>query len=232
MIPGHPGSEKQETPVTEQQMIEYLQQTPEFFVRHAELLSQVRLSNPHGPRAISLQERQADMLRDRIRSLEQRMMEMIRHGAENESIGLKLHRWTESLMRTREAAELPGTMVEQLQKQFHIPQAAVRVWNADPAYIFCDFAQGVSEDIKLFAESLPQPYCGLNLGVEVIKWLPKPEEVQSMAIVPLRASQDGKVFGLLLLGSPDPTRYAPDMGIDFLVRIGELAGAGLSRLQA
>ena len=218
--------------MTEQQMIEYLQQTPEFFVRHAELLSQVRLSNPHGPRAISLQERQADMLRDRIRSLEQRMMEMIRHGAENESIGLKLHRWTESLMRTREAAELPGTMVEQLQKQFHIPQAAVRVWNADPACIFCDFAQGVSEDIKLFAESLPQPYCGLNLGVEVIKWLPKPEEVQSMAIVPLRASQDGKVFGLLLLGSPDPTRYAPDMGIDFLVRIGELAGAGLSRLQA
>lgn len=218
--------------MTEQQMIEYLQQTPEFFVRHSELLAQVRLTSPHGPRAISLQERQADLLRDRIRSLEHKMMDMIRHGAENETIAHKLHRWTESLVRTREAAELPSVMVTQLQQQFLIPQAAVRVWNADPAYIFCDFAQGVTEDIKLFAESLQRPYCGLSQAVEVMRWLPRPDDVQSMAIVPLRASQEGKVFGLLLLGSPDPTRFASDMGTDFLTRIGELAGAGLSRLQA
>jgi uncharacterized protein YigA (DUF484 family) len=33
-----------------------------------------------------------------------------------------------------------------------------------------------------------------------------------------------------VLGSPDPTRYTADMGTEFLVRIGELAGAALSRL--
>ena len=40
----------------------------------------------------------------------------------------------------------------------------------------------------------------------------------------------GRAFGLLVLGSPDPTRYSADMGTDFLVRIGEVAGAALSRL--
>ena len=37
-------------------------------------------------------------------------------------------------------------------------------------------------------------------------------------------------FGLLVLGSPDPTRYAADMGTDFLMRMGELASAAMARL--
>ena len=30
-----------------------------------------------------------------------------------------------------------------------------------------------------------------------------------------------KSFGLLVLGSPDPTRYSADMGTEFLTRLGE-----------
>jgi uncharacterized protein YigA (DUF484 family) len=35
---------------------------------------------------------------------------------------------------------------------------------------------------------------------------------------------------MLVLGSPDPTRYTADMGTEFLQRIGELSSAALSRL--
>ncbi len=35
---------------------------------------------------------------------------------------------------------------------------------------------------------------------------------------------------MLVLASPDPTRYTADMGTEFLQRIGELASAALSRL--
>jgi uncharacterized protein YigA (DUF484 family) len=48
--------------------------------------------------------------------------------------------------------------------------------------------------------------------------------------VPLRASGADAAFGLLVVGSPDPTRYSADMGTDFLQRIGEIASAGLARL--
>jgi uncharacterized protein YigA (DUF484 family) len=37
------------------------------FERHAELLATVQLSSGHGSRAVSLQERQAGMLREKIR---------------------------------------------------------------------------------------------------------------------------------------------------------------------
>jgi uncharacterized protein len=36
--------------------------------------------------------------------------------------------------------------------------------------------------------------------------------------------------GLLVLGSPDPTRYSAEMGTEFLQRIGEVASAGVARL--
>jgi uncharacterized protein YigA (DUF484 family) len=47
-------------------------------------------------------------------------------------------------------------------------------------------------------------------------------------MVPLRHGD--AAFGLLVLGSPDPTRYTAEMGTEFLQRIGEIAGGALSRL--
>ena len=73
-------------PITEDDIAEYLLRTPGFFERHAEVLAGVQLTSPHGQRAVSLQERQMEMLRDRIKGLERRIIEMIRHGQENEAI--------------------------------------------------------------------------------------------------------------------------------------------------
>ncbi|WP_333845445.1 DUF484 family protein, partial [Limnohabitans sp.] len=65
-------------PITEDDIANFLVNTPDFFERHAELLSAVKLNSPHSHRAISLQERQAEMMREKIRALELRMMDMMR----------------------------------------------------------------------------------------------------------------------------------------------------------
>ena len=57
--------------------------TPGFFERHAELLGSVQLTSPHGQRAVSLQERQMEMLRDKVKGLELKIIEMIRNGQDN-----------------------------------------------------------------------------------------------------------------------------------------------------
>jgi uncharacterized protein YigA (DUF484 family) len=49
-------------------------------------------------------------------------------------------------------------------------------------------------------------------------------------MIPLRHESLAGAFGLLVLASPDPTRYTADMGTDFLARIGEVASAALTRL--
>ena len=217
--------------ITEADIANYLANTPGFFERHAELLGTIQLSSPHGNRAVSLQERQMDMLRDKIKAHEAKIIEMIRHGQENVAIADKLHRWIRALMLTTFPAQLPGVLVEELQRQFLIPQGGIRVWGGALQYAAEGFAAPVSEDAKSFAASLTLPYCGLNSGFEAAGWLDDAATVMSLAMIPLRhGTAPSGTFGLLVLGSPDPTRYSADMGVDFLQRIGEIASASLSRL--
>ena len=217
--------------ITEDDIANFLAATPGFFERHAELLATIQLTSPHGQRAVSLQERQMAMLRERIKGLELKIVEMIRHGQENVSIADRLHAWTRSLLLIANPRLLPGVLVDELRGQFLIPQAALRLWSLATTYEEEGFAAPVSEDLKTFTGSLTQPYCGLNAGFEATGWLAAPETVASMAMIPLRDGRGDGAFGLLVLGSPDPTRYAADMGTEFLARIGELAGAALSRLR-
>jgi uncharacterized protein len=216
--------------ITENDIAEYLANTPGFFERHAEMLASVQLTSPHGQRAVSLQERQMEMLRERIKGLEKKIVEMIRNGQDNVAIAERLHRWTRALMITARAAELPEVLLRELKQQFLIPQAGIRVWGVAQVFQSLPFAQGASDDAKSLATSLSIPYCGANAGFEATRWLDDAASVASMAMVPLRTAAGDDAFGLLVVGSPDPTRYSADMGTDFLQRIGEIASAGLSRL--
>jgi uncharacterized protein YigA (DUF484 family) len=225
--------------ITEADIANYLANTPGFFERHAELLSAVQLSSPHGARAVSLQERQMQMLRERIKGLEARIMDMVRHSQDNVAIADRLQRYTSAILLTADAQALPARMVETLRHEFQIPQAAIRLWGlgaapaeaadvADAAGI-PHFLQTVSDDIQSFAASLTQPYCGVNAGFEAAEWVDEAAAMTSMAMIPLR--QGDSCFGLLVLASPDPTRYAADMGTEFLSRLGEVTSAALSRLK-
>jgi uncharacterized protein YigA (DUF484 family) len=216
--------------ITEGDIANYLANTPGFFERHAELLGTITLPSPHGTRAVSLQERQMEMLREKIRGLETKIIEMIRNGQDNMAIADRLHRWTCAIMLTHNPGDLPDVVVDELQREFMIPQAAVRVWEASQVFGQLPSARAVSDDVKSFASSLNGPYCGANARFEATQWLDDAATVTSMAMIPLRHGAGSGAFGLLVLGSPDPTRYSADMGTDFLVRIGEIASAGLSRL--
>ena len=154
--------------ITEGDIANYLAASPGFFERHAELLGSIQLTSPHGQRAVSLQERQMEMLRDKIKGLERQIVEMIRNGQDNVAIADKLHRWTRALMLTANAADLPDVLVTELRHQFLIPQAAIRVWGGAEAFADLSFARAVGADAKSFASSLAPPYCGVNTGFEAV----------------------------------------------------------------
>jgi uncharacterized protein YigA (DUF484 family) len=218
-------------PITEDDIADFLLNTPDFFGRHAELLSAVLLTSPHGNRAVSLQERQAEMLREKIKALEHRTMDMIRHGNENMIIADRLQRWARSLFLVAEPRDLPRSMVEGLQREFMVPQVAIKVWGVADAYAAEPFAQGVSDDVKSLASSLMAPYCGVNAGFEAVGWVVDPAAAASVALIGLRVDAAPQAFGLMVLASPDAQRFHAGMGTDFLERMAELGSAALSRLR-
>ena len=217
-------------PITEEDIAQFLIHTPDFFERHADLLGAVQLTSPHGGRAVSLQERQAEMLREKIKVLEQRLMEMMRHGTENMLIGDKLQRWARQLFLVARPADLPAVLVSEMRAQFSVPQAALKLWDVAQDFTDEPFAQGASDDVKSLASSLAAPYCGVNSGFDAVHWLDDPQAAASLALIPLRASAAAPAFGLLVLASPDSQRFEAGMATDFLERIAELASAALSRL--
>ena len=113
-------TDNQVPPITEEDIAEFLIQTPDFFERQAQVLAGVQIISPYGNRTVSLQERQAEMLRDKIKGLEQRIMEMVRNSSDNASIAHKIHRWSCALAKVQDPRQLPG----ETQQRRHIPPAS------------------------------------------------------------------------------------------------------------
>ena len=221
--------------ITEDDIANFLANTPDFFERHAEMLATVQLSSGHGNRAVSLQERQAGMLREKIKGLETRVVEMIRHGNDNEVIASRLQLWTQRLLGVSDADSMPNVIAQGLMADLQVPQATVKLWGASEVFAKQPFCQGVTEDIRMFTASLTSPYCGINSGFEAVSWLPEPQAAQSLALIPLKVpntvggAPEG-LSGLLVLASPDIQRFQAGMGVAFLTQVGQLASAALSRM--
>ncbi|MCG5075892.1 DUF484 family protein [Paraburkholderia tagetis] len=225
--------------MNDREVADYLLANPDFFVEHAELLATIKLGNPHGKAAVSLQERQMEMLREKNKHLELRLSELLRYGHENDSISAKTVHWVAHVLAERDPHALPRLIAEQLRQEFDVPQAALRLWDVADAYVQASFARHTGEEVRLFANSLEMPYCGANTGFEAAQWLDGGDAgaAQSVAIIALRKrvsaeerDPSGEAFGLLVLGSPDPRRFHDGMATDFLRKIGTLASAGLTRL--
>jgi uncharacterized protein YigA (DUF484 family) len=237
--------------MNDREVAEYLLANPEFFAEHAEILATIRLGNPHGKAAVSLQERQMEMLRDKNKHLERRLAELLRYGHENDSIASKFNRWTIRVMAERDPYALPRTIATGLREIFDVPQAALRVWDVAEPYAQADFARHVGEEVRIFAGSLTTPYCGANTGFEAAQWLTpavnavadesasgaatseSAHATESIALLALRdpeANEEAPTFGLLVMGSADSRRFHDGMATDFLTQIGALASAALSRL--
>lgn len=209
---------------------QYLSEHPNFFEEHTSLLGEVRLSSPLTGRAISLQERQMEVMRDKYKALELRMSNLSRIAQENGAIANKFHGWNQAMLQVRDVATMPRVLVDALKKNFDVPYASLRLWQLAPEYADAWHSQDITADVRMFANGLQTPYCGSNHDFEAVHWLGA-DKIASTVMIALRAPGAG-TFGLLVLGSPDSARFTAEMGTDFLVHIGNTASAALDALRA
>ncbi|MGL4667912.1 MAG: DUF484 family protein [Saezia sp.] len=216
--------------ITEDDIAAYLLSAPEFFERYSNVLTSIQLTSPRGQRAVSLQERQMELLREKIKGLELRMAHMIRAGSENDQTREKLQNWVLSLLREKRPEKVPALLVQGLHESFNVPQVGLRVWTFTPDFSTSLFAKPVSEDVHTFIRGMNgEPYCGHNPDLEVVSWLDDPAEIRSVALLPLHANSPAQPFGLIVLGSTDPQRFTAEMGVAILKNIAALASATLLR---
>lgn len=214
--------------MSSEEVARYLHDHPEFFDQYADLLALVTIPDPHTGRAISITERQLFSLREKVRTLEAKMAELIGFGEENDGISDKVHALAVALAAAADPASVSRALYSHIGGAFAVPHVALRLWGAGSGEGH-EF-DAVSDAAKAFGSGLHRPYCGPATGHEALAWFGESAaHLRSLAQVPLRES-GGACFGLLVMASEDPHRFYPELGTLYLERIGELAAAALLRV--
>lgn len=211
--------------MTNEEVATYLQAHPEFFEIYADMLAQIDLTHPHDGRAIPLSERQLVQLRERTRVLETKLRELVSFGEENDAISERLHNLTLALIRAGSLEDAVQGLYMNVRELFAIPHVALRFWDAENREL-PEF-EAVSDETRVFAESLSAPYCSNKAMFDSLPWFGESGgELRSFAYV--RLSENG-MNGLLALASEEAKRFYPEMGTLYLQRLGELSAASIGR---
>jgi hypothetical protein len=116
----------------EEAVARYLAEHPEFFQRHPEALAHLKLAHETGGRAVSLIERQVQVLRSREQDLQRQLRELIAIARENDVLGTRLHRLALALIEVPTRDEALEATIEILRADFRLDAVVVGRGAAPP----------------------------------------------------------------------------------------------------
>lgn len=217
----------------EDQVAEYLQAHPDFFERHQNLLTTIRVPHRTGG-AVSLVERQVTGLRQKNLQLERKLRDLVEVAQSNDELAQKVHELATRLLAAGTRGQAVGVAEELLRSSFNADSTVLVLFEKDSGKEFKtdnrflrliernDTAMG---PFKTFLESATAR-CGLIRDAQRdFLFGPDADEVGSAALVPLG---ENAATGFLAIGSRDADYFHPGKSMDFLSRLGDLLGCALA----
>lgn len=211
----------------------FLRNHPDFFHSREDLLELLRLPDPRG-NAVSLLERQAQILRERNQELRERLNTLVDVARENDALFEKTRKLVLSLVEARGTEQLFGSLISALRKDFGSDAVTLLIYDRD-----LDITGDVRRHVRCMAfADLPEALQTLLLsGKAVSGTLRKSEiealfpeqadKVESAAMVPLEFQ--GRQ-GLLAIGSFDANHFRSSLGTLFITHLGEILSRRLQAL--
>jgi len=212
---------------------EYLVDNPDFFMRRPEVLGKLKV--PHGGTgsAVSLIEKQVDVLRAQNRGLERKLVDLIEVARGNDAAIERIHQLALLLMEAPELPELLGGLQDVLRSRFLADEVAILLFAGDAKVLEGSPARRLERDdpaLGQFANFIKtgRPHCG-RLRPPQLELLfgAKAETIGSCALIPLGPRAE---LGLLAVGARSEHQFAPTLGTVYLTHIGELVSAALEPL--
>lgn len=198
----------------------FLESDSGFFLRNPELLADLTI--PHPTRgAISLVEKQLDLLRARNQQLQDKLQQLINNADANQVTYDRIGSLAIGLARADSLDGLLQELCDQLADNFSVDAVAIELVPREQG----DWPQRVHTADESSDESstalLVKPYLGTppeDLDLPSL-FGDQAKAISSVAILPLGAEAE---IGRLLLASNDADRFRADLGTQLLSQIGEL----------
>lgn len=218
----------------EARIVDFLRRHPDLLSRHPELLETLELSHASGS-AVSLIERQVEVLRGKNARLEDRMVRLLETARDNERRANAVQKLARALIRAPSLAAVATALRQAMRKDFAV----------DAVFIGLTLRSFRRHDIDGITPLEPghrllQAYenffrtrlieCGpISVATSALLFPHAAEPLQSAAVVPLDKE---KTFGMIALGAHQPERFVPRQGKLFLEMVADLAATAIrARLQ-
>lgn len=207
-----------------EQVASFLSNHPDFFNNHPALLTELHLVHATG-KAVSLIEKQVQVLRDQNQELKTKLLELVDVAQGNDRLNERMHQMTLDLLKAGSLLELLDALKDHLRNEFKADAIALHLPGLDEARQREIGARNlvIDETLKerfptVCAEGKPQ--CG-RLKQEQLDFMfgDQAAAIESTAVVPLGECAGS---GLLAVGSREVNRFNPCMGTLFLSHLGEL----------
>lgn len=219
-----------EVTLNEDSIVAYLEKETGFFERHPELLLKLKLPHETGP-AVSLVERQIDVLREKNRKLEQKIVNLVQIAQDNEVLEEQLHRISQHIIEIDRTEDIFPIINNLLSNEF--PSLFVRLCLYGPNENLAVDAYNQIKDADLQVRVLHQIIrenarnCIFVRGKRLEGLFAAGENVKSAVAIPLKTNKN---FGALVLGSSNENRFYEGMGTLFLEHLADLLARKLKKL--
>lgn len=218
--------------INDDAVADYLLAHPDFFDTRGKLLTTLRVKHPSGE-AVSLIERQVDLLRRQNRVLDRRLVDLVEVARSNDALVERLHHLSTALLSAEGLGEQLRVLDDYLRSHFGAARVHLLVFVGEPDALGLDNITRTKRDsLTRFRRFLDEnkPFCGhLRSGQLEVLFGERAAQTRSAALIPIGHKAR---FGMLALGSDDAEHFSPMLGTVFLGRIGELTENVLAPLIA
>lgn len=213
------------TRLTDEDVISYLRLDPNFFQRHAGLLSELNLPHESGA-AVSLVERQVAILRERNMQMRRRMNDLVQAATDNESLFQKIRALTLALLQVDGWHALNEILATHVLADFHADFVCCHIGDFG---IRLDHLQSHPGALPNERHMGKDPVCATLRAEELSALFPaqRHEQEGSAVLASLSLPDPG---GCLALGSRDPGYFRPDMDTLFVAYVAEVLTRVVDRL--
>lgn len=207
----------------------YLMENPDYFERYPDLL--ISLSIPHHSGvAVSLIERQVEVLRQKNRRLERKLMEIVQVARDNEGLSTFLHRLALELIDAHSVDGVIDLTKNLLRSEFSCTEVVIHLISeagSDAERLGVPTLVGDQQRVHVFDDLFKtrRPICGrLSKAHKHALFGNRGLNIASAAMIPLMA---GRKLGVIALGTEEKGRFRNRMGTLFLDYLGELVSRAI-----
>ena len=215
---------KAQTGLKPQEVADYLEQHPDFFIGKDDLLLKLTLPHQRGE-AISLVERQIALLREGNMDYRRRLAYLSETAKDNERLFERMRKLVLMLLESRDLEQLLEAIADSLNHEFKIELHSLILFSERPMSLPVRI-EHVDVATKALGNILEKgkPVCGQFEGDELKFLFPvQDEDIGSVAIIPLTYSlNEPQQLGVLTLASKDPEHFQEGMGSLFTGYIGDV----------